>query len=79
MKIIITESRYKNILFRYWDKFGGDIKRLKSNSSSDLSEKRQVFELPKTKLSVTPNFRKGFTFFTSTIRKPGQIICCAVK
>ena len=25
MKIIITESRYKNILFRYWDKFGGDI------------------------------------------------------
>ena len=25
MKIIITESTYKNILFRYWDKFGGDI------------------------------------------------------
>ena len=25
MKIIITESSYKNILFRYWDKFGGDI------------------------------------------------------
>lgn len=25
MKFIITESRYKNILFRYWDKFGGDI------------------------------------------------------
>ena len=27
MKIIITESRYKNILFRYWDKFGGDINK----------------------------------------------------
>ena len=27
MKIIITESSYKNILFRYWDKFGGDINR----------------------------------------------------
>ena len=25
MKIIITESSYKNILFRYWGKFGGDI------------------------------------------------------
>ena len=25
MKFIITESRYKNILFRYWDKLGGDI------------------------------------------------------
>ena len=27
MKIIITESSYKNILFRYWDKFGGDINK----------------------------------------------------
>ena len=27
MKIIITESSYKNVLFRYWDKFGGDINR----------------------------------------------------
>ena len=27
MKIIITESRYKNILFRYWDKYGGDINK----------------------------------------------------
>ena len=27
MKIIITESRYKNIIFRYFDKFGGDINR----------------------------------------------------
>lgn len=27
MKFIITESRYKNILFRYWDKFGGEINR----------------------------------------------------
>jgi len=27
MKIIITESHYKNILFRYWNKFGGDVDR----------------------------------------------------
>ena len=25
MKIIITESKYKNIIFNYFDKFGGDI------------------------------------------------------
>lgn len=28
MKIIITESRYKNIIFRYFDKFGGKIDNL---------------------------------------------------
>lgn len=27
MKIIITESHYKNILFRYWDKNGGSVDR----------------------------------------------------
>jgi hypothetical protein len=27
MKFIITESKYKNIIFRYFDKFGGDINR----------------------------------------------------
>ena len=25
MKLIITESKYKNIIFNYFDKFGGDI------------------------------------------------------
>ena len=25
MKIILTESKYRNIIFSYFDKFGGDI------------------------------------------------------
>ena len=25
MKLILTESKYKNILFRYWDKMGGKV------------------------------------------------------
>ena len=25
MKLILTESKYKNILFRYWDKTGGKV------------------------------------------------------
>ena len=25
MKLIITESKYKNIIFKYFDKFGGEV------------------------------------------------------
>ena len=25
MKLIITESKYKNIIFNYFDKFGGEV------------------------------------------------------
>ena len=43
MKFILTESKYKNILFRYWDKTGGKVDKTfislfgLDNSDSDIT------------------------------------------
>ena len=59
MKLILTESKYKNILFRYWDKTGGKVDK------TFISFNSIYLILPKDFTEVSANFDVNITIVDS--------------